>query len=543
MPLVSMQNHLSELLINHQQRLTKTGLRGLFQQDPQRFTKFSAQTDGLLLDFSKNFIDPASFTDLLELASSAGLKDKINGMFSGEPINNTEQRQVLHTALRAKPGTIPNDIAALVDTAKKRIYALADQLGAGTLKGHTGKTINTVVNIGVGGSDLGPYMAVEALTAYAQSNTRFDFVSNIDPVHISRCLATCDPETTFFIICSKTFTTLETLANANAARQWFLSSGANEAAIAQHFVAVSTNLEAAAKFGIPEQNLYPMWDWVGGRYSLWSAIGLVIALAIGKENFEAFLAGGRSMDQHFQSADFANNMPVIMGLLGIWYGNYFAAQTQALICYDQNLIQFPNYLQQLDMESNGKSVHKDGTPVTEQTGPIIWGGVGTNTQHSFHQLIHQGKHLIPVDFVVGIQSTHPCGNQQQDLYSNCLAQSQAMLEGRSEASLVEEMIQVGKTKEEAEFLAKHRFVPGNKPSNTLVYDKLSPFVLGQLISLYEHKVFTQSVIWDINAFDQWGVELGKQLSTTITKAMSNPELTAQLDSSTQGLMKLYLQKQ
>lgn len=527
----------------HQRRLQSLGLTALFRTDPNRFQHFSAMCGDLLLDYSKNFIDQDSLQALLGLTESSKLQSAIDAMFAGEPINNTEQRPVLHTALRSKNPKLPFGIHTDIARAKEKMYALADQLQRGALLGHTGKPINTVVNIGVGGSDLGPAMAVEALSSYRSNNARFVFVSNIDPVSISCTLDSCDVETTLFIICSKTFTTLETLSNAQAARNWFVEKADNEQAISQHFFAVSTNLEAAAQFGIPEQNLFPMWDWVGGRYSLWSAIGLSIALAIGRDNFEAFLAGGNTMDEHFRTTDFKNNMPVIMALLGIWHADYFGAQSQALICYEQHLSQFPAYLQQLDMESNGKSVQINGEPVDYATGSILWGGVGTNTQHSFHQLIHQGCHLIPVDFIVGAQSTNPVANQQANLFSNCLAQSQAMMNGRSQLSLFEQMISEGKTNEEAQFLAKHRAIEGNKPSNVLVYPLLTPFVLGQLIALYEHKIFTQSVIWNINAFDQWGVELGKQLSKEIISVLEDPSQAAQQDGSTQGLIEYYSRHQ
>ncbi len=534
---------ISSEMMDHKNRLQGKGLKALFDQEPQRFSKYSTQCDGLLLDFSKNFIDEQSFAALTSLAVSKNLRQNIDAMFSGKYINNTENRQVLHTALRARPEEIPCQYGEQIEVARKKMFALADKLESGDLKGSTGKPINTIVNIGVGGSDLGPFMAVEALQHYHTTSTRFLFVSNIDPVQISSAMKQCHWETTLFIVCSKTFTTLETLANANAARSWFLQQGGSIQDIKHHFLAVSTNLEAAAEFGIPEENLFPMWDWVGGRYSLWSAIGLSICLAIGKKGFQQFLDGGNSMDQHYRSAPYEKNIPVIMGLLGVWYSDYFQSQTQAMICYDQNLVQFPNYLQQLDMESNGKTVQKDGSATDYATGAILWGGVGTNTQHSFHQLIHQGSHLIPVDFIVGTQSHVPIANQHRDLFSNCLAQSQAMMQGRSIETLMEEMLAKGMQRDEAEQLAKHRFIEGNKPSNTLVYQRLTPFVLGQLIALYEHKIFTQSVIWNINAFDQWGVELGKQLSKTIGTAIENPEQAHQQDSSTQGLINFYQNNQ
>ena len=534
---------LTDSLKAHKQRLTAESIMDLFQSNPNRFTEFSTSCEELLLDYSKNFVDEASLTELVDLAESRELRAKTEAMFRGDIINNTEHRAVLHTALRNGGSELDADTAELINNTRSRMLALAKKLESGELVGYTGKTIDTVVNIGVGGSDLGPAMAVEALEKYHSSATAFLFVSNIDPVHISRALPCCDPETTLFIICSKTFTTLETLANAQAARSWFLEQTGNEEAIAQHFLAVSTNLEAAAAFGIPEENLFPMWDWVGGRYSLWSAIGLTIALAIGPEQFEAFLAGGRTMDDHFRHTPFRENMPVLMALLGVWHSDYFNAQSQALLCYDQNLSLFPSYLQQLDMESNGKSVNFSGESLDYATGAILWGGVGTNTQHSFHQLLHQGSHFIPVDFIVGARSTDPVADQQTSLYSNCLAQSQALMQGRTKASLIEEMLAQGKSEEEAAFLAKHRFVPGNKPSNTLVYPVLTPFVLGQLIALYEHKIFAQSIIWDINAFDQWGVELGKQLSKKITTKLVSEKRAVDEDGSTQGLIEFFKQNQ
>lgn len=534
---------MTESLKAHKQRLTGKSLTELFTETPNRFAQFSAQCDELLLDFSKNYLDQPCLDELIELARNSGLPEQIEAMFNGEPINNTEHRAVLHTALRNGGAGLAPDIAAEINSTRQRILALADQLQQGQLQGYSGKTINTVVNIGVGGSDLGPAMAVDALSKYHTSPTRFIFVSNIDPVHISKALASCDHETTLFIVCSKTFTTLETLANAQAARTWFLDSAGSEEAIQHHFLAVSTNLGAAAEFGIPESNLYPMWDWVGGRYSLWSAIGITIALAIGREQFESFLAGGKAMDEHYRSAPYHKNLPVILALLGVWHNDYFGSQSQALICYDQNLWQFPSYLQQLDMESNGKTVNKAGEHIDYPTGAILWGGVGTNTQHSFHQLLHQGSHFIPVDFIVGARSTHPVSDQQMSLFSNCLAQSQALMQGRSLESLKQEMLAEGKSEQEAEFLAKHRYVPGNRPSNTLMYPVLTPYVLGQLIALYENKIFTQSVIWDINAFDQWGVELGKQLSKKITQVLQTPDRADQQDGSTRGLIDYFINNQ
>lgn len=534
----------NEDLIAHKIRLTSEPLSSLFAKDSNRFETYSATCGDLTLDFSKNFLDEACLKDLVQLAVDSGLKEKTEAMFSGQVINNTEHRAVLHTALRNDGSDLDPETANAIISTKERMLDLADKLQDGSLLGYTGKPINTVVNIGVGGSDLGPAMAVNALAHYHSSNTRFLFVSNIDPVHVSRALPQCNPETTLFIICSKTFTTLETLANAKAARSWFMAqTGNKEEAIKHHFLAVSTNLDAAGKFGIPVENLFPMWDWVGGRYSLWSAIGLSIALAVGRDQFNAFLSGARTMDEHFRSTDYQKNLPVLLALLGIWHTDYFNAQSQALICYDQNLELFPDYLQQLDMESNGKSVRCDGDRVDYATGAILWGGVGTNTQHSFHQLLHQGTHFIPVDFLIGARSTNPVVDQQTSLYSNCLAQSQALMQGRSRQEIEKTLLEQGKNEKDAKFLALHKEIPGNRPSNTLVFPLLTPFILGQLVALYEHKIFAQSVIWDINAFDQWGVELGKELSKKITGMLEEPGKAATEDGSTQGLIDYFIKNQ
>ena len=530
---------LTQRLQAHQTRLVETGLKKLFEQDPQRFEKFCLEQAGLLMDFSKTHLDEDCLQDLIQLARVAGLPDAINSLFAGEPVNNTEQRMALHTALRLQDDELPAAIAADVTEVRNHMLAVADQIRNGEWLGYSGKRLRAVVNIGVGGSDLGPLMAVEALQDFHGGHLTFHFVSNIDPTHISRTLAQCDPDTTLFIVASKTFTTLETLANAHAARDWFLGHTGTEAAIARHFLAVSVNVDATAKFGIPEQNVFPMWDWVGGRYSLWSSIGMTIAIALGAEGFRDFLAGGREMDKHFQSAPLHQNMPVIMGLLGVWHINFFGCQSQAVICYDQNLASFPNYLQQLEMESNGKRTQRNGAPVAWNTGCVLWGGVGTNTQHSFHQLLHQGTIVVPVDFIVANRSHHPVGLQHANLYANCLAQSQALMQGRDQASIEAEMHAKGIDADTIAQVAPHRVVPGNKPSTTLVYEQLTPRVLGALIALYEHKVFVQSVIWNINPFDQWGVELGKQLSGEIVKTMQEPERQQCLDGSTQALIERF----
>lgn len=527
----------------HRKRLEGIGLKGLFAHDPDRFERMHVKAADLLLDFSKNLLDDAALQDLLALAEAAGLQQAIPALLDGAPLNHTEKRMALHTALRLRNDELPSSIASEVVAVRERMLATADRIRAGQWRGHTGKVIDTIVNIGVGGSDLGPMMAVHALQDFAANDITLHFVSNIDPAHISQTLAQCHPDTTLFIVASKTFTTLETLANANAAREWLLAALQDEQAVSRHFLAVSVNLDATSRFGIAQENVFPMWDWVGGRYSLWSSIGMSIAIAIGSTHFRAFLDGGRAMDQHFRTAPLAANMPVLLGLLGVWHVNVLQAQSQAIIAYDQNLLHFPTYLQQLDMESNGKSVQRNGQPVTWQTGAVLWGGVGTNTQHSFHQLFHQGTPLVPVDFLVATNSHHPHAQQQAQLFSNCLAQSQAMMLGRDLASVQTEMRSKNVDEATIAAVAPHRVIPGDKPSNTIVYQKISPAVLGALIALYEHKVFVQSVIWNINPFDQWGVELGKQMSNDILDAMQAPDKIKRLDASTQALVNLFLKGQ
>lgn len=532
-----------ERLHHHRERLTRIGLKGLFGRDPERFEHMHVRAAGLLLDYSKNLMDAAALQELIALAEAAGLARAIPALLDGAPLNHTEKRMALHTALRMRDDELPKAIASEVISVRERMLATADRIRAGQWQGHTGKTIDTIVNIGVGGSDLGPMMAVHALKDFASPSITLHFVSNIDPAHISQTLAHCNPATTLFIVASKTFTTLETLANAHAARQWLLAALNDEQAVSRHFLAVSVNLDATSRFGIQPENVFPMWDWVGGRYSLWSSIGMSIAIAIGSANFRAFLDGGRAMDLHFRTAPLMANMPVLLGLLGVWHVNVLQAQSQAIIAYDQNLLHFPTYLQQLDMESNGKSVQRNGQPVGWQTGVVLWGGVGTNTQHSFHQLFHQGTPLVPVDFLVGMENHHPVAQQQAQLFSNCLAQSQAMMLGRDLASVQAEMRSKNIDEATIATVAPHRVIPGNKPSNTIVYQKISPAVLGALIALYEHKVFVQSVIWNINPFDQWGVELGKQMSHDILDAMQKPDKIKRLDASTQALVNLFLERQ
>lgn len=488
----------------------------LCADNPERFDNFSLELDGLLLDYSKNFITDNIRAALIDLARQQNLEEAIAAMFRGDDINNTEQRPALHIALRQPPDK--NDHPEVIETLAK-MERFVSAVHSGEWLGYTGKPIRHVVNLGIGGSDLGPAMVSQALAACSTGKLSLHYVSNVDPVHLQSCLADLDPEETLFIVASKSFTTLETHQNAAAARKWFLDRAGDDRAIARHFVANTTNLEAATEFGIDEQNLFPLWDWVGGRYSLWSAIGLPIALDIGMENFRQLLAGAHAMDEHFRQSDLEHNMPVIMGLLTIWYTGFFNAHSTAVVPYCQTLEQFPSFLQQLYMESLGKRVQRDGSQVTSNTGEVVWGTVGTNGQHSYFQLLHQGLEFIPVDFIaVAKPGVDDAGEAHQYLLANCLSQSLALMNGTP-----------GETD-------PHKQVPGNRPSNTLLLAELNPYTLGSLIALYEHKVYVQSVIWGINAFDQWGVELGKKLSKTMYSALKARDSDPQLDASSRGLI-------
>lgn len=532
----SLLNELSE----ERAFFNKHTLRELFAQDPQRFQHFTVSCADLMIDFSKNKLRKETLQYLTTLATSADLQKKQNSLFKGELFNQTEQRAALHSALRAPLSQRPAELASQIEEAQQRLFAFAAKINDGAWRGHTAKPIQSIVNIGIGGSDLGPAMTVAALGAYHKNpDLSFHFVSNIDPTDIQTTLAQCNPETTLFIIASKTFTTLETLSNANAARQWFLNSGAEESHIKQHFVAISTSEDRVVEFGIARENMFPMWDWVGGRYSIWSAIGLPLCIAIGEQQFKAFLDGAYQVDCHFLKAPPAANAPVIMALLSIWYSEFFNVQSHGILCYEHYLDKFPDYLQQLDMESNGKQVTFAGKNTDYNTGIPVWGNVGSNSQHSFHQLLHQGTITVPVDFIVGVNACHPCNDLHEQLYANCLAQSQALMKGRNAEEVAQEMRATGCNEEEIKRLTPHKLIPGNKPSTTIVYPKLSPSVLGQLIALYEHKVFTQSVIWDTNPFDQWGVELGKQLSKGVFGALNTNSGRDQLDSSTVGLIEIF----
>ncbi len=531
-------------LEQHYQAIRSVHMRDLFAQDPDRFTRFSLRLDDILFDFSKNRITADTLKLLLDLANQANLREKIEAMFTGKKINTTEDRAVLHVALRNRSNTPilvdGKDVMPDVNRVLVKMRDFSERVRSGAWKGYTGKAITDVVNIGIGGSDLGPKMVTLALAHYTNRNLHSHFVSNVDGTDIAEAVRTLNPETTLFLIASKTFTTQETMTNALSARKWFLDTAKDEAAITKHFVAISTNTEKVKQFGIDPQNMFEFWDWVGGRYSLWSAIGLSIILAIGMDNFEALLGGAHKVDQHFRTAPFDQNIPVIMGLLGIWYNNFFGAQTQAILPYDQYLSRFPAYFQQGDMESNGKSVTSSGQKIDYSTGPVIWGEPGTNGQHAFYQLIHQGTKLIPCDFLASAQTFNPLGSHHEILIANFLAQSEALMKGKTPDEARAELIAAGNSQPSDMLVAAKTFA-GNKPSNSFLYKSLTPETLGALIALYEHKIFTQGIIWDINSFDQWGVELGKQLAKVIEPELKGNTPVSSHDASTNGLMNYYKQ--
>lgn len=529
-------------LQQHQQQLANTSIPELFAQDKQRFEHFSLEACGLLLDYSRNRITQETLELLLTLANECQLNNWIKRLYQGEAVNYTEHRPALHIALRNRSNTpifvAGQNVMPEVNTVLQRIGQFVQAVHSGDWLGHSGKPIQAVVNIGIGGSDLGPVMVTRALKAYRQGGLRSYFVSNVDASHLMETLAEVDPETTLFIIASKTFSTQETMLNANSARQWLLEHyQGDEKAIARHFVAVSTSTERVRAFGIDTNNMFEFWDWVGGRFSLWSAIGLPIALAIGMEQFEQLLGGAHAMDEHFRSAPLAENIPVLLGLLSVWYTNFWGANTQAILPYDFVLEHLPAYLQQLKMESLGKRVNRQGEVVTYATCPIIWGAAGNNGQHAFYQLLHQGTHLVPADFIVAAQSQHPLGDHQPATLSNALAQTLALSQGRDTAATQAMLQAQGVSAEEIAQQLPHRTFIGNQPSNTLVYERLTPALLGALIAMYEHKVFVQSVCWDLNPFDQWGVELGKQVANSLLPAlMGTGEAPADSDSSTLALL-------
>ena len=530
-------------LQKHHEQIKTKQIKQMFSEDKERAKKFSLVLDDITVDFSKNIIDQNTIDLLIELANECDLSGAIKEFFSGEKINETEQRAVLHTALRnfseRKVIVDDQDVMPEVKEVLLKMKVFSEKIISGQWKGYTGKSITDIVNIGIGGSDLGPVMVTEALKHYKKENIKVHFVSNIDGTHIVEVLKQINPETTLFMIASKTFTTLETMTNAFSARDWFLAQAKESSYVAKHFVALSTNKEKVAEFGIDTDNMFVFWDWVGGRYSLWSAIGLSIACSIGYENFEEFLKGAFEVDEYFRTTDFNHNIPVILALLGIWYNNFFDAQTHAILPYDQYMHRFSAYFQQGDMESNGKSVGRNGQKVDFCTGPIIWGEPGTNGQHAFYQLIHQGTKLIPCDFIAPALSHNPIGDHHPKLLANFFAQPEALMEGKTKEQVFLELKAAGKTAQEIEFLLPYKVFDGNKPTNSILFKKLTPKTLGKLIAFYEHKIFVQGVIWNVFSFDQWGVELGKQLANKILPELITNQDISSHDSSTNMLINEY----
>ena len=526
-------------LAAHAETMADRHMRDLFAEDPQRFQRFSVKEGQILLDFSKNRITGETLDLLMELAQAAGVPDWRDRMFAGQRINNTENRAVLHTALRRQPDREllldDHDIMPQIRDVHDRMRQFASNVRSGAWLGATGKPIRNIVNIGIGGSDLGPAMVVEALTPYLRPDLRLHFVSNVDGSAIHETLQACDPATTLFIVASKTFTTQETIANATTARNWLVGKLGREAT-PRHFVALSTNRAKVVEFGIDPDHMFQFWDWVGGRFSLWSAIGLSIAVAVGYERFNQLLAGARAMDQHFLTSPLDRNMPVLLAMLGVWNLNFLGARTQAILPYDQHLRRLPAYLQQLDMESNGKSIARDGTVLDITTGPVVFGDAGTNGQHAFYQLIHQGTQMIPCDFLVAATSLTPLDEHHKLILANALAQPEALMRGKTLAESRAELTAEGRSDDEINALAPHRVFPGNRPSNTLLYKALDPRTLGMLIALYEHKIFVQGVVWGIDSFDQWGVELGKMLAKAILPELTGPQHPTGHDCSTNGLI-------
>ncbi len=524
----------------HQREMAASHLRALFARDPQRFERFSLRFDDLLLDYSKNRVSETTMGLLFDLARQAEVEAWRSRLFSGEKINVTEGRSVLHVALRNRPDrpilVDGEDVMPAIEAVKAQMRRFSQSLRSGQWRGSSGKTITDVINVGIGGSDLGPHLVCDALKPYQRPDLRAHFVSNVDGAHLSHTLSDLDPERCLFIVASKTFTTQETMTNATSARTWLLEKLGREAVIARHFVAVSTNRQAVQAFGIDPENMFQFWDWVGGRYSLWSAIGLPIAVAVGMDRFDELLAGAYAMDQHFLMAPLEQNMPVILALLGIWYRNFFAAVSHAVLPYDQHLERLPAYLQQADMESNGKSVRRDGQRADYATGPIVWGEPGTNGQHAFYQLIHQGGDLIPTDFLAAIEAQTPLADHHEKLLANYLAQTEALAFGRTESQARAALTAQGLDEEAVKALAPHKVFEGNRPSNSILYRRLTPFALGRLIALYEHKIFVQGIIWGINSYDQWGVELGKELASSILPELQSSTSVKSHDSSTNGLI-------
>jgi glucose-6-phosphate isomerase len=538
------QNALTETpafqaLNRHQAEADRWQLRDLFTRQQDRFARYSLDAAGLFLDYSKNRINDITLSLLMDLARERGVEAHRDAMFGGERINNTENRSVLHTALRAPRGSrlVVNgqDAIAEVHAVLDRMAAFVERVRSGQWRGRSGKAVTDVVNIGIGGSDLGPEMVCRALRSYSQPGLSFHFVANVDGHDLDAVLSRVNPETTLFVVASKTFTTRETMMNAQSARAWFLQTG-SEADLAKHFVAVSTNTDAVRSFGIDPDNMFPFWDWVGGRYSVWSAIGLPVALAVGFDNFRQFLDGAHAMDQHFRTAPLESNMPVLLAMIGVWYRNFFGSGSVSIAPYHQDLGQFAAYLQQLEMESNGKRVSRSGQALQVETCPVVWGDVGTNGQHAYFQLLHQGTDIIPVDFIAALKPTHALPGHHAVLLANCFAQSEAFMLGKDADEVRTELKTQKLTDEQIAALLPHKVFPGNRPSNTILMETLTPAALGALIALYEHKVFVQGVIWDINSFDQWGVELGKVLAKNIEPEINGAPRPEAHDSSTNGLI-------
>src|SRR5512132_2023353 len=530
------------VLADHRRQIEHVHMRDLFARDPQRFQRFSLRFGDILFDYSKNRVTEETLRLLVELAREADVEGWRDRMFSGDKINNTEGRAVLHVALRNTPDrpiyVDGKDVMPEVMRVREQMRVFSEAVRGGAWRGQTGERITDVVNIGIGGSDLGPVMVTEALKPYQQAGLAAHFVSNVDGTHIAETLKPLRPDTTLFIVASKTFTTQETLANALTARSWLVGA-LGESAVARHFVALSTNEPAVSAFGIDPANMFAFWDWVGGRFSLWSAIGLPIAVAIGMDRFDELLAGGRAMDEHFRTAPLDANLPVLLALIGVWNANFLGAPTYAVLPYDQYLHRLPAYLQQADMESNGKYVTRNGQRVDYTTGPVLFGEPGTNGQHSFYQLIHQSTRLVPCDFIAPAQSHNPIGEHHAILLSNFFAQTEALMRGKTEAEVRRELESQGLSGEPLEALAPHKVFDGNRPSNSILVRVVDPYTLGMLIALYEHKIFTQGIIWRINSFDQWGVELGKQLAKVILPELENDAVISSHDASTNGLINAY----
>jgi len=530
-------------LATHYAAIKNVHLKKLFAEDPARFSRFHIRFNDILVDYSKNRMTDETLKLLFALAREAGVPQAIESMFGGEKINETENRPVLHVALRNRSNTPimveGRDVMPRVNAVLQKMKRFSDSLQSGSRRGYKGDKITDIVNIGIGGSDLGPVMVTEALRPYAQPELCVHFVSNIDGTHLAETLKRLNPATTLFMIASKTFTTQETMTNAFSAREWFLAQAGDRAHVAAHFVALSTNAAKVVEFGIDQENMFEFWDWVGGRYSLWSAIGLSIACCIGFDNFVDLLQGAHEMDRHFKETPLAENIPVILALIGIWYNNFFGSETEAILPYDQYMHRFPAYFQQGNMESNGKSACRNGERVDYQTGPIIWGAPGTNGQHAFYQLIHQGTKLIPADFLAPAVSHNPIGAHHNILLSNFFAQTEALMNGKTREEVVAELKAAGKSDAEIKNLAPHKLFEGNKPTNSILFRKLTPKTLGSLIAMYEHKIFVQGVIWNIFSFDQWGVELGKQLAGKILPELSHDDSVHSHDGSTNGLINAF----